>query len=152
MAEALHVLYIEDDPQMVRLVSEAFSECSILTQVHGVTTWTEAQAFLTGAEPYPDASAPGLVLLDKELGTESGLDLILPLRDHLAAATPIVIFTGAYEQADVDLAYARGANAYIQKPDNFDALVTFAKGAATLWQRTAADVTSESSSQQPRHP
>jgi CheY-like chemotaxis protein len=151
MAAALHVLYFEDEPHMVRLVSEAFAESSIPTQVHGVTTWAEGRAFLTGAEPYPDAPSPGLVLLDKELGTESGLDLIRPLRERLGDSTPIVVFTGTYEPADIDLAYARGANAYIQKPDDFDALVTFTKGAATLWQRTSGAAPSGSRSPHVRH-
>ena len=137
MVAQLDVLYVEDDPHMIRLVSEAFAESSIPTRVHGVTDGLEARAFLAG-DLTPDARGPDLVLLDKDLGAECGLDLIQQLRDRLPPGSPVVVFSGSDEQADIELAYARGANAYVQKPSDFEALVRFARGAATFWQPVSA--------------
>lgn len=133
MVPDLDILYVDDEPRMIHLVAEAFAESPIRTQVHGVESCREARAFLAGEGEHSDAPTPDLILLDKDLGGESGLDALVDLAGQTASAPPVVLFTSSGDPTDVELAYDRGASAFVQKPGDFDGLVSFARGAATFW-------------------
>lgn len=139
MISRLDILYIEDEPHMIHLVDEAFEESSIPTRVHGVNDGGEARAFLAGEDPHADAPVPDLVLLDENLGAESGLELLVDFRAQVPPEASVVMFTTSDDPAAIDLAYERGANAFVQKPSDFEGLVTFARGAATFWKPAPAN-------------
>ena len=134
MTQVLDVLYVEDDPPSVHLLREAFVESSTPARVHDVADASEALAYLAGEGPHASAPRPDLVLLDLHLGEASGFDVLEALRDRgdLPAA-PVVMFTSSDDAEDVSAAYERGANAFVQKPADFDGLVEFADGTARFW-------------------
>lgn len=135
MTEALDVLYVEDDPPAVHLLREAFAESGLPTRLHAVRDAHEALAFLAREGPHADAPPPDLVLLDLDLGETSGFDVLEALRDRRDVATaPVVVFTSSDAADDVAAAYERGANAFVQKPDDFEGLVAFANGTARFWR------------------
>lgn len=132
MITELDILYVDDEPHMIHLVEEAFAESPIQTHVRGVGSGREALAFLARE----DTPEPDLVLLDKNLGGESGLDVLAELRAETPLGSPVVLFTSSDDPTDVTQAYQRGANAFVQKPADFDGLVSFAHGAAAFWGST----------------
>lgn len=133
------VLYVEDDRSSIRLVEEAFAESDVPVRLEGVETGSEAIEALTcdrecsgSGDPRPD-----LVLLDLDLTRMSGLEVLQTVRDRPALCSiPVVVFTTSDNTADVRAAYECGANAFVQKPSDFDDLVSFAKRAVDFWQPT----------------
>lgn len=130
----LEILYVDDEPRLIPLVEEAFAESPIPSRVHGVGSAREALSFLAREGEYATAPRPDLILLDKDLGDASGLDVLAELRRHSAPESqPVIIFTSSDDATHVATAYERGANAFVQKPADFDGLVSFARGASTFW-------------------
>lgn len=133
------VLYVEDDRSSIRLVEEAFAESDVPVRLEGVETGSEAIEALTcnldcssTGDPRPD-----LVLLDLDLTRMSGLEVLQTVRDRPALCSiPVVVFTTSDNTADVRAAYECGANAFVQKPADFDDLVSFTKRAVDFWQTT----------------
>lgn len=138
MSTSLDILHVDDEPHMLHLVREAFEESPTPTHVRGVGSGREALELLTGEAPTEDAFDPDLVVLDENLGRESGLDLLEELRDHVPDESSFVMLTGSNDPAAVDLAYERGANAFVEKPGDFEGLVSFARGATTFWEPGSA--------------
>ncbi|MCK9538025.1 response regulator transcription factor [Dokdonella sp.] len=73
------------------------------------------------------AERPDFVLLDLNLGSESGLALIEPLR-AVCANTRIVLVTGYASVATAVEAIKRGADDYLPKPVTAEALLRVLKG------------------------
>lgn len=137
MSRELDVLYVEDDASAAHLAREAFVESAVPACLHAVQDASEALAFLTRERPFETAPVPDLVLLDLDLGRTSGLDVLEEMRTSLELSVPTVIFTSSDDSMDVVAAYERGANAFVQKPPDFDGLVTFADRAVDFWGQTA---------------
>lgn len=129
------VLYVEDERSSIRLVKEAFSQIDTPVRLHAVQTGSAALAFLTRENGGATVPQPDLVLLDLDLTEMSGLDVLERLNDRPTPwTTPVVVFTSSEETADIEAAYELGANAYVQKPTDFEDLVTFARRAVEFWQ------------------
>lgn len=134
MAGELEVLYVEDDRSSIQLLREAFLECGASARVHSVRSAPEALAFLGRDGEHAAAPLPDLVLLDLDLGGTSGFDVLDGLREREELPRPpVVLFTNSEDDADVVAAYERGANAFVQKPGDFEGLVAFARGTAGFW-------------------
>jgi two-component system response regulator RegA len=73
------------------------------------------------------SNAPDFVLLDLRLGSESGLDLIAPLRE-LGSQIRIILMTGYASVATAVDAIKRGADDYLAKPVGADALLRVLHG------------------------
>jgi CheY-like chemotaxis protein len=50
---------------------------------------------------------------------------------------PVIILTTSSAPSDVELAYARGANAFVRKPLGMDGLIAAAAAIRDFWLRTA---------------
>lgn len=103
------VLYVDDEPTLVFLVTRALEKLGIATQ--GFTSTQEALAAF-GKEPHAFA----LVLTDLTMpGNMSGLELaeaVLAIRRDAA----VVIASGGIEPAQAQRALALGVRKVIQKP------------------------------------
>ena len=77
---------------------------------------------------------PALVLLDLKLPLLGGLDVLKALRgDPNGRANPVVVLTTSEMPSDISQAYAFGANAYVQKPMGFPALVNLVQALKAFW-------------------
>jgi DNA-binding response OmpR family regulator len=104
-AVQLHILAVDDDPAMRKLVAEYLRDNGL--RVTAVATGAEmAQAF---AEHAID-----LVMLDLRLVGEDGMQLARELRAE--SAVPIIIVTGKQEEADRVMGLELGADDYVMKP------------------------------------
>lgn len=129
------VLYVEDERSSIRLVKEAFAESDASVRLHAVRTRSEALDVLTCDRDTAGVPQPDLVLLDLDLVESSGLDVLERVWDRPATCSiPVVVFTNSDDCADVEAAYEYGANAFVQKPTEFDDLVVFAQRAVDFWQ------------------
>ena len=100
-----HVLVVDDDPDMCKLVCEYLEHNDFrATAVHNGRQMLEE----IGREPID------LLLLDLRLPGEDGLRLAQTLRQ--SSGMPIVILTGRIEEADRVMGLELGADDYVTKP------------------------------------
>ena len=65
---------------------------------------------------------PELIICDLELGSMSGVDFLKWLRASPVAVIPVVIRSNSRLQQHVDEAYTHGANCYLQKGFDLEAV------------------------------
>ena len=134
------ILLIEDNPTDVMLIRRAFVKAKIVNPIHGVSDGDAAIDYLSGAGRYADRAqypVPVLILLDLKLPRRSGLEILSWLRgqEHLRRI-PVVILTSSSVPKDIDAAYDLGANSYLVKPVEFDALYEMLKSVNLYWLMT----------------
>jgi CheY-like chemotaxis protein len=109
------ILVVEDSADDEALMVRALSRVAIAMQVVVVRDGAEALQYLL-----PDtghAVRPRVVLSDLKLPKLDGLELLRCLRaDDRTATLPVVLFSSSAQDADLQQAYALGANSYIRKP------------------------------------
>jgi CheY-like chemotaxis protein len=130
-------LLVEDDPDDILLFQRAFSQASLVNPVRIVRNGEEAVNYLAGTGPYVDRvryPLPSLVLLDLKLPKKSGLEVLEWMRSQPATQSiPVIVLTSSQESADVQRAYALGANSYLIKPVGFDGLLEIVKAIGMYW-------------------
>lgn len=134
------LLLVEDDPYDAQLIVRAIKKARILNPVQTVGNGEEAIAYLKGESPYADREnypLPALVLLDLKMPRMDGFEVLGWLRSHpKLKRLPVVVLTSSSETTDVDRAYDLGANSYLVKPVDSDALVDMLKKVELYWLLT----------------
>jgi DNA-binding response OmpR family regulator len=101
-----HILVVDDDPTIQRMVTSYFSEQDM--PASAVSGRVELNQHLAGA-------TPSLIILDLRLGNEDGLDLLREIRSR--SDIPVIIMTGhRREEVDRVVGLELGADDYISKP------------------------------------
>ena len=133
------VLQVEDNEADVRLTREALREAGEDLRLSVVGDGEQALAFLRREAGFEDAPRPQLVLLDLNLPRLSGQDVLETIRaDPRLDKLPVVVLSTSNSPADIDFAYEHRANAYVRKPNGFDALTVVARSIRDFWTRTAS--------------
>ena len=104
------ILVIEDDTLLNELIVRQVGELG--HEVHGVTSWAQAENYLSDHEP-------SLVLMDARLPDGDGLDKLPALVD----AYPVIVLTAYGSVRDAVAAMKRGAADYLLKPVSPDELL-----------------------------
>lgn len=107
------VLFIEDDADTRDLVFFVLTR-----ENYEVVLATDSKEALSAA----GAMSFELYLIDNWLPGESGVDLCKRLREF-DRSTPILFYSGAAYEQDKRAAFAAGAQGYLTKPTQIDALV-----------------------------
>lgn len=116
MARPIDILLVEDDPADAELALRALARSGMSPSVEHAADGEAALSALTER-----GLRPRLILLDLKLPGMTGLDLLQALRtDSATQHLPVVVFTSSAEPRDLSGSYGSGANAYAQKPVNFD--------------------------------
>ena len=131
------VLLVEDNPDDVDLIANAFSKAQVSHPLEVVSDGESAIEYLAGWAAFEDderRSLPAFVLLDLKLPRKSGFAVLewiratLPLR-HL----PVVVLTSSGQDRDIRRAYDLGANSYLVKPVRRDALIDMVQVINRYW-------------------
>jgi CheY-like chemotaxis protein len=121
------MLLVEDNPDDVALTLRALKRNHISNEVIVATDGVEALDFLfcRGAHASRDPdSLPELILLDLRLPKVDGIEVLRQIRaDQRTQLLPTVILTSSTRDRDMIDSLHYGANAYIQKPVEFDPFV-----------------------------
>jgi two-component system response regulator len=134
---AADILLVEDNLDYVDLILHLFRELGVADRVHVARDGAEALALLTGDAP---TLHPRVVLLDVTLPRIGGLDVLARLKgDPRTQAIPIVMMSAADGGPEVAESYRLGANSFLLKPVDFDALRRTVGRAVAYW--TSLNVT-----------
>ena len=131
------ILVVEDEESDVFFLQKAFAKVGLTNPVQVAAHGGEALSYLQGTGKYADREAfplPYLILLDLKLPHVLGLDVLKWIREQPQfKSTIVVILTSSEETADVDKAYALGANGYLVKPADAGQLLGLAQSIKDFW-------------------
>ncbi len=126
------VLLVEDNPDDVVMIREAFEQSLTPIQLYVVSNGEQAIKFVRRTDP--DAPRPSLILLDLNLPIRNGLDVLAELKsDTDFLSIPILVLTTSQAPDDIQRCYSLHANAYITKPPDFDGFADVIKQVATCF-------------------
>jgi CheY-like chemotaxis protein len=116
---AAGILLVEDNLLDVRAAVRAAGKLHLADSLIVVTDGQAALDLLRSDEP--DRLRVGLVLLDLNLPGKDGHDVLHEIRtDPQLRTLPVVVLTTSSDEADIEVSYRLGANAYITKPSGLD--------------------------------
>ncbi len=130
MATPPNVLFIEDNPGDVTLLSSAFEQCWPGVNLHTVSTVDKALKFMDRDGEWSDAPGVNLVLLDLNLSGGSGKTLLERLGP--TRRVPVVVFSSSCRQHEIEECYRLGASLYVVKPNHWNGYVDLAASFAKL--------------------
>jgi CheY-like chemotaxis protein len=119
----IEILLVDDDPGDVILAREALAEYKVRNHVTVLGDGREAIAFLRREPPFADAVRPDLVLLDLNLPGLDGRAVLEALRaDPDLSRVPAAVLTTSRAEQDMVRGFHLGAQFYVTKPVDFEAL------------------------------
>jgi signal transduction histidine kinase len=130
-AEALNVLIVDDDAQMLRSIADILR----LSGYSAVIAGTGRQAIDIAREM---KFGPAVALVDLQLPDMDGIELVGHLRE-IAALTEVVILTGNASVDSAVRALRENSNDYLVKPVQPEHLIGTIERAAERWQRRRAE-------------
>ena len=109
----LRILLVDDNAGEAPLIRAAVKDLGIQCEIDALT---ESEAVLAFLRTHT-RSAPDVILLDISMPKLDGYAVLDQLRrDATLRLLPVIMFSGARNPAEVERAYALGANAFIVKP------------------------------------
>ena len=138
-AELTHadILIVEDNPSDMKLVLHAMRAQHRNLQVTVVRDGEAALDYLMCRGQFAQlagAMPPRLVLLDLKIPKINGFQVLAEVRKQPGTRLiPIVVLTSSNQTEDILKAYELGANSYVQKPVDFDALSNVILGLVAYW-------------------
>ncbi len=134
----VEILLVEDDPGDIRLTAEALKESGFPFHLSVVKDGDEALNFLYKVGKFADRPTPELVLLDLNLPTISGHEVLKVIKhDRLLGKIPIVILTTSRDEEDVNVSYNLQANSFITKPNDLERFIEIIKATEHYWVNIA---------------
>ena len=131
------VLVVEDNRDDVLFIRRALTKAGIACPVTVVGDGDSAVDYIEGRGAYTDRDRhplPTLVLLDLKLPRRSGLEVLEALKGQaVRGRLIIVVLTGSRESADIERAYAAGANSYLVKPISPEAMSELVQALGLYW-------------------
>jgi CheY-like chemotaxis protein len=132
------ILLVDDNEDDAVILQRAFQKAAVPNPVQIVPDVQTAMAYLDGKGVYKNRQRyflPIMILLDLGLPGKNGVELLRWLRQHPSLhRTTVHVLTGSTRGDDVEKAFDAGANAYLVKPNQFDALVEMVKAWYSLNQ------------------
>ncbi len=131
------ILMADDDDDDRLLARDALAECHVDGDMRFVQNGEELMDYLCRRGKYGDAPRPGLVLLDLNMPLKDGREALKEIKaDPDLKRIPVVVLTTSKADTDISEIYSLGANSFISKPFQFEALVNVMKLIGQYWLQT----------------
>ena len=134
------ILMADDDADDRLLAKDALAEAGWGGDLRFVENGEDLLDYLRhrGRHDNPTAAPrPGLILLDLNMPRKDGREALREIRsDPELRRIPIVVLTTSRADTDIDAIYELGANSFISKPFQFEALVNVMKTLGHYWFQT----------------
>ncbi len=117
--ELIHVLLADDDEDDRFFFKDAFDEIKIRTAVNIVMDGMELMEYLEK----PDIVLPHILFLDLNMPRKGGMECLLEIKSNPRFNdVAIAIYSTSASDEDIEETFVKGANVYIKKPSDFEAL------------------------------
>src|SRR5579872_1298495 len=112
------VLLVDDDPDEIELLQEAFTIANPLIVCHGAENGLTAINFLRSGEQLPD-----LIMLDINMPIMDGWEVLRYIRKHdRLKGIPVIVQTTSSNERDKKIAAELGADRFLTKYDDYTSL------------------------------
>ena len=139
-SKAKVVLMAEDDSDDRLLVKDAMAECRWEGDLRFVEDGEDLLDYLMHRGKYSqpaNAPRPGLILLDLNMPRKDGREALREIKaDAELRRIPVVVLTTSKAGTDIGRMYDLGANSFIAKPIQFEALVNVMRVLGQYWFNT----------------
>ena len=130
----LQVLLVDDSPQDIRLIQEAFKENDIPAHLSVAGDGEQAMAFLRRQGEYAGSPRPNFILLDLNMPRKNGREVLAEIKGSKEfRQIPVMILSTSTHMDDVMQAYDLHANCYMSKPTDLDSLMRLGKRLKAFW-------------------
>jgi len=137
MIENATVLLAEDDPDDVLLTHLAFEKARLANPLQVVRDGEEAIAYLKGEWRFKDRARfplPILLLLDLNMPKVNGFQVLEWLQTYpMLGRMPVAVMTSSDHDPHVTRAYELGADSYLIKPPDAEALLALVQRLRAYW-------------------
>ena len=133
------ILMADDDDDDRLLARDALLECKSEGSLQFVQNGEELMDYLRrrGKFQQTDSPRPGLILLDLNMPLKDGREALREIKsDPELKKIPVVVLTTSKADTDIGAIYELGANSFISKPFQFEALVNVMKNISQYWLNT----------------
>lgn len=131
------ILVVEDDENDLMFVTMAMKNAGVTNPVQVAKDGQEVLDYFQGNGKFANRAAfplPYLVLLDLKLPYVMGLDVLTWIRGQPQfKSTIVIVLTSSRYAGDVGKAYQLGANAYLVKPADLNALEGMMRTLKDFW-------------------
>ena len=118
----------------MRLTIEALRDSKVRNNLNVSRDGVEALAFLRREGATPTRVRPDLILLDLNLPSKDGREVLAEIKADPALRTiPVVILTTSRAEQDVLRSYELQANCYITKPVDLEQFMTVVRSIEDFW-------------------
>jgi CheY-like chemotaxis protein len=134
--DQIEILLVEDNALDAELMMRGLSDEKLANNIVWLQDGQEALDYLFRQGQYAARSGPDprLILLDLKMPRVDGIEVLSILKaNDSTKRIPVVIMTSSQEESDVVTTYDLGANSYVVKPIDFDALCSVARNAGFYW-------------------
>lgn len=133
-AEELEILLVEDDQDDIFFTEKAFEQQQVTNNLHVVKDGVDAMEYLRQEGTYEEAPRPDIVLLDLNLQTMDGDEVLKEMQaDEELNTIPVVVLTSSEAEEDIVQSYELNANAYMTKPVDFDGFLEVVDSFEHFW-------------------
>ena len=120
------ILLVDDSENDRLLMRAAFKKAGFVIPLQEVHNGEEAIGYLKGAGSYGDREQfplPTVMLMDLNMPMKNGFDVLTWVRAQSGLKRmSIIVLTASMRAEDIERAFDLGANAFLVKPGNLDAL------------------------------
>jgi CheY-like chemotaxis protein len=131
MNERQTILLVDDSEDDLFFMRTAFKKAEFTNPLQEVHNGEEALAYLKGEGVYSDRNEfpiPAVMLLDLNMPRKDGFDVLEWVRTQPECKRMVVIIlTASMRMEDVERAFDLGANSFLVKPNNLDALAAMVR-------------------------
>lgn len=134
--EHVEILLVDDSALDAELAIRGLQEHNLANNVVWVKDGEQALDYVYRRGKFEGRSGAGprLILLDLKMPKVDGIEVTRTIKsDEKMRHIPIVIMTSSKEEKDISELYNLGANSYIVKPLDFEALANVASRAGYYW-------------------
>ena len=130
----IQILMVEDNPGDVELTREALTEAKVRNNLIVAEDGEEGLSILRREGRYEDERPPDFVLLDLNLPTIDGREVLSEIKsDPELRRIPVVILSSSQDREDILQTYDLRANAYVVKPVGLDEFMEVIKAVEGFW-------------------
>lgn len=128
------ILLVEDNEGDIELTREAFEEAKFRNNLHVAEDGDLALDYLFKRNGYEKAITPDIILLDLNLPSTDGREVLEIIKaEPSLKRIPVIVLTSSQADKDVIESYDLHANCYIVKPVNAMKFMSVVKSVENFW-------------------